>query len=238
METITKKYPIVSITAAILAITLIASAVAGEGSVISGAMIQAKWCGKGNDICLFWYYFWFTIGILLFAFIVQLIVNKIFLHKVIWGKNEANLERKINQLLIRATPTYEESVGITITLLSSANLTFHGELWLKAIVESPKNIRSAIRLLGDEDKKPNVDLPRMPFKTFLLVRIESGEPYYIAEKYKEKMQGSRNYIVTELNGRFDGVNKQIRIENNWYLDFDNKKQTLHLWKDNENNIGE
>ncbi len=174
----------------------------------------------------------------LLRFVVSFVVTVIILDALIYWlipkvkkPNIRPIEELKNQLLIRAMPTYEESVGITLALLSSSSLQFHGELWLKAIVDFPKTLKSSIRLLGDMDKKPNVDLPNTPFKTFLLARIENGKPYYVAEDYQEEMYGNSNTIITELNGRFDGITTPIRIESFWRLIFNARDKTLHLEKD-------
>lgn len=146
---------------------------------------------------------------------------------------DEEIEIQKGKILIRATPSYNKSVGIT--LCGSVDFPFHGELWLVAIVELEENIRSAARLLCDQDGNPNIDLPGVPFRTFLLARIEDGKPYYIAENFKKEIHAKRSTIITRVIGKFDKSEEQIKTENFWYLDYNEQNDTLHLIKANIQN---
>ncbi len=63
--------------------------------------------------------------------------------------SELQRDRLRKEILIRAIPSYDELAGITVALSSSSKIRFRGDLWLKAIVEFPKTLSSAVRLLGD-----------------------------------------------------------------------------------------
>lgn len=66
-------------------ITLIAipTAIAGQDSVISGAIIQADWCGQGNYICLIRVYVYTSIIILIVCFLLDLLFNWIFVKSIV-----------------------------------------------------------------------------------------------------------------------------------------------------------
>jgi hypothetical protein len=72
MDTL-KKYPIIYIAIAFISGLILQSLISGEGSVISGAIIQACWCVQGDDICLLVHYGYISLAILIFGIIFQII---------------------------------------------------------------------------------------------------------------------------------------------------------------------
>lgn len=87
-------FRLTSLAVAIITLITIPTAIAGSDSVISGAIIQAGWCGQGNYICLIRIYIAVSISIIVLCFLLDLGINKWFINKEQRKKEYGNKKKQ------------------------------------------------------------------------------------------------------------------------------------------------
>jgi hypothetical protein len=87
-------FRLTSFAITLIALIAIPTAIAGRNSVISGAIIQAHWCGQSDYICLFFTYAKISAFAVAFCFVLDLGINKWFLNN---KKSKKSLSRKITE---------------------------------------------------------------------------------------------------------------------------------------------
>ena len=70
-----EKYPLISIAVAVITTFVIPNLLSGQGSMISGAIIQLGWCAQGNYVCILCNYFYITLVIFFIAVVSQSIIS-------------------------------------------------------------------------------------------------------------------------------------------------------------------
>ena len=70
-----KNYRLTSIAVALISLVVIQTAITGEDTVVSGAIIQAGWCTQGDYICLLKVYVSFSLIIIFVAFLLDLLIG-------------------------------------------------------------------------------------------------------------------------------------------------------------------